>query len=175
MRGRHFLVEANVVAEGGDEDGGEVGSVAVDGGFEARDVVEDVVIDMGAVFGGDAGEGGRGPGHGAVVGATGDEDFAVPGAGAGEGDGHGGGVGAVFGTGPISVGMVSTRSSASSTMDSDRPVLAVAEGSLAGGGGFDLGVMVAEQDGAPGAHEVNVFVAVDVADAAALGGGEELG
>ena len=56
-----------------------------------------------------------------------------------------------------------------------REVLAVGPGLLGAGRLLHLGVAVPQDDGPVGAHEVDVLVAVDVPDAAALAAGQELG
>ena len=51
----------------------------------------------------------------------------------------------------------------------------VAAGALLGGGALDGGVSVAEDDRTVLAHQVDVFVAVDVPQSAVAGAGEVLG
>ncbi len=71
-------------------------------------------------------------------------------------------------------GMVSTRSSASSTWHSDGPRHDVAAAALVRNGGFDIAIAVAEHDRAVAAHQVDILFARHIPKAASLRAAEEL-
>ena len=70
--------------------------------------------------------------------------------------------------------MRATSASASSTKSGVGPLRQVAQRTLPRGGGFHLGVVVAQQVGPPAAHEVDELAAIHVPQPAALGALKEL-
>jgi hypothetical protein len=174
--GRRLLRAAEIVAEGGDHDAGEVLARRGGGLAQADDVVELEMGEVGAVGLRHPGGGGGAPGRGAVIGAAGGQDHAPAGGGAGDGGAGGGGVGAVLEEQrPVGGGDRLHQPLGQRDGEVGRAVEAVALVDAGEGGGVGLRVGVAEDDGAPGAHEVDVVAPVGVGDARAAAGAEELG
>jgi len=110
-----------------------------------------------------------------VIGATRHQDLAAAGAGAGDGDARRRRVAAILRK-LDPVGMRHAVDDGFGELDHDLAgaVEQVALLALPPRRRLDLGMAVAEHDGTPAAHEIDVFVAIDVPDAAALAAGEEL-
>ena len=173
--GRQLQRAAHVVAEGGDDDCGQVIAGLVDCGFQAGDVVVFEWDQVRAVFRGDACERGRAPGDCAVVAAAGDEHLAAPGACAGDGYAGSGCVATVLGQqAPGGVGDHVHEQLGQFHQHRGGSVQAIAEFGLPPGGLGHAGVVVAQHDRAPGAHEVDELAPVHVPDAAAVAAGEVL-
>ena len=170
-----LLVHEAVVAVRRGDDGGHVVRRLGRGPLGVGQVVEVELDDVGPVLGGHPGEHGRAPGSGAVVRGPGLEHLAAAGGGARDGEARRRGVGAVLGEHrPVGVGDGVDEQLGQLDERRARPVQAVALGQLRLVGGVDAGVLVAEDHRPPGAHEVEVAVAVDVPQPGALPAGEEL-
>ena len=109
------------------------------------------------------------PGSDTVVVALEEDDLFSVGIGTGGHDGQGGGVAAVLGEeGPIGAGHGVHQEVCKVDHDGIRESSAIRNGSLAGGGGIHVGIVVAQDIGAVGAHVVDEAVAVQIPEVGAL-------
>ena len=170
-----LLVEAGVVLERADQDPGQVIAGLGGGPLRAGQVVEGVAAEVGVVGGRDAGRARRAPRRGAVVGALGHQDLAPPGLRPGDRAAHGGGVGAVLGEyRPVRVPDGLGEEFGQVHHDRARRVHAVAGFGLGPGRGLHFRVLVAKDDRAVAAHQVDVLVPVRVPDPRATAAPHEL-
>ena len=159
----------------GDQDGGQVAARLLRRLLHAVQVVEGEGQQVRPVLGRDASDGGRAPGHRAVVGAARDQHLAAPGPGPRDGDAGRGGVGAVLAEdAPIRMRHQVDHQLGQLHQHGGRPVHAVAAFGLVPRRLLHQGMVVAEHDGTPGAHQVDEAAPVHVLQPAALGAGEEL-
>ena len=174
-RGQLRVGERRVV-EGREDQPGDGASVAGKERLQRGDVVEGEVVDVRAVFGDESAVAGGAPGGRAVVGAADFEDLGATRDFAGDHDRPVGEVGAVFGEdGPI--GEVDAGGEFLGEFDEEGRGVVEGRAEAAGGldGGFNFGVVVAEDEWAVAAHEVDELIAVHVTVAAAVALGREIG
>ena len=170
-----FLVLAVVMPERGDDDGRQIGTGLVHRLFEAGYVVVVEIQDVRAVLRHHAIGIWRAPRNGAVIGAVGQQHLALPGGAARQCHAGGGRVGAVLGKQrPVGVGHQTDQALGQFDHALGRTVEDVALLHLLAGRGIHDGVAVAEHDGPPAAHEVEILATVDIPDVTALAAGEEL-
>lgn len=149
--------------EGGDDYAREIRSRRLDCGFEARNVVIDVVDHMGAVFRRYAKRMGRTPRNRAMVGALGGEDFATPRRCAGQDHASGRRVRSIFREYcPIGVRKESDQAFSQLHHPLGRTIHAITLRHLALYGLSDDRMIVAKHDRAPTTHEIQIPTTVNV-------------
>ena len=172
---RGGLVDEGVVLERGGEDRGQVLARLRHGRLQAGHVVvvaEDLVRAVGV---GRACRPRRAPGRGPVIGALGPHDGLAPGVRPRGHQRHGRGVGAVLAEHrPVRVADQQGHLLGQPHHQLGRPGQGVADPELAHIGRVDLGMAVAEEVRAIGAHQVEVALAVGVPDVRAVRLREEL-
>jgi hypothetical protein len=174
-RGGQLLVDAQVMFEGAGKNAGQVIASGRRRRVETGDVVVAVGREVSAILRRDAGRRGRAPRGGTVIRPLRHQDLAPAGGRARDRRAHRGRVGAVL-LEHHPIGVRDARHQAFGQFDETRggAVQAIAQCGLARCGGFDLGVVVAQQVGAPAAHEVDELTSVDIPQSAAAATLEEL-